>query len=169
MSRSSLLVVLLGISLLTIALPTQAAPSAKMWDTVQTRDWELLVRSIERQSGIFPSLESGTDRVAVLVVDVTNRTNASRRISASDFSLMTTNGLRFVNLTDVALGQTYTVNRGLTPISASIEPGSTATTALLFVVPFDSGRFILRYVPSNTAIEIDECHCNLPSPVRTVG
>jgi hypothetical protein len=172
--RSRATCLLLGIlclPLLTIALPTQAAPSAKMWDVVHARDWDLVVRSIERQSGIFPAssnVESPSDRIAVLVIDLTNRTSIARQFDASDFSLATSNGVRFVNLTAATAGQDYTVGRGLSPLETAVEPGATMTTGLLFAIPFDSGRFTLRFAPARTAIEIDECHCNLPSPVRAI-
>lgn len=164
-----LLLALICLPLLTIALPTQAAPSAKMWDVVHTRDWDLVVRSIERQSGIFPATNDSTDRIAVLVVDLTNRSSNPRGIIASDFSLTTTSGVRFVNLTAATASRDYASSRGLSPVDTEVAPGATMTTALLFVIPFDSGRFTLRFAPTRTAIKIDECHCNLPSPIRTVG
>jgi hypothetical protein len=162
------LLALLCLPVLTIALPTQAAPSAKMWDVVHTRDWDLVVRSIERQSAIFPATNDSTDRIAVLVIDLTNRTSSPRQIDASNFSLATSNGVRLVNLTAAKASQDYMIGRGLSPMDIAVAPGATISTALLFVIPFDAGRFTLRFAPAHTSIEIDECHCNLPSPVRTV-
>jgi hypothetical protein len=61
------------------------------------------------------------------------------------------------------------IGRDLLPVDTEVAPGATMTIALLLVVPFDAGRFTLRFAPARTAIEIDECHCNLPTPVRTIG
>jgi len=95
--------------------------------------------------------------------------SSSRHIDASDFSLATSNGVRFVNLSGTTQSQNYATGRGLSSVGTTVDPGATMSTALLFVIPFDGGRFTLRFAPTRATIEIDECHCNLPSPVRTVG
>ncbi len=77
--------------------------------------------------------------------------------------------MRWVNLGDMPVARAYAGGMGLTPFGDVVAPGATVTTVVMFDVDPRAGRLTLRFVPANQPIQIDECTCNLPSPVRTVS
>jgi hypothetical protein len=167
------IVLLCCLPLLAVAAPTRSAPSARLWDLVRSAEWELTVRSVERR----PDPLSGSDgavvrpdgRFAVFVVDLTNRTGRPLAPESEDFALRTAEGDRAANLAATPAARAYAVGAGFLPFGDPVPPGGTVTTVVVFEIAGDAGNLILLFRPARTAIRIDECRCNLPSPVREVG
>jgi hypothetical protein len=145
-----------------------------MWDLVRAPEWDLTVRSVERRLDPLPALDGNgpvqaRGRFAIFVVDLTNRTSRPQEPQASDFVLWSAKGRRWLNLGGTPAARAYAGGAGLTPFGDVIMPGATATTVVLFDVDTRAGQLILRFVPADQPIRIDECKCNLPSPVRSVS
>jgi len=167
------LAALCWVPLVTIAIPAHAAPTARMWEIVRSPAWDLNVRSIERRTDPLPAAVGEAPvrpvgRFALFVVNLTNRTDRPLAPQPGDFVLWSAEGLRSLNLGETPAARTYATDAGLTSFGNPIAPGATVTTVVVFDIDAHAGRLTLRFVPANRAIRIDECHCNLPSPVRTV-
>jgi hypothetical protein len=159
--------------LLTIAIPAHAAPSATMWQIVRSPAWDLNVRSIERRSDPLPAIAGQAPvrpagRFALFVVDLRNRTDRPLAPQSGDFVLWPAAEAPSLNLGELPAARAYAAAAGLTPFGDPIAPGATVTTVVVFDIDAHAGRLTLRFLPANRTIRIDECHCNLPSPVRTV-
>jgi hypothetical protein len=77
--------------------------------------------------------------------------------------------VRSVNFGDTSIARTYAGGAGLTPFGDVVPPGATVTTLVLFEIDPRAGQLALRFLPASQPIRIDECTCNLPSPVRSVS
>lgn len=163
--RFRLVLALLCLPLLTAALPARAAHQARMWEVVRAPGWEVMVRSVERRSEALPPGR----RYAVLVVDLTNRSAHPQTPRAGDFALWAAGGTRSLNLANSVAIPDVAVSSDVTPFGAEIAPGTSVRTLLVFDIEAHAGRLTLDYLPSGASIRIDECKCNLPSPVRTVS
>jgi hypothetical protein len=163
------LALLCCLPLLTLAVPVRSAPRARMWDLVRSPAWDLTVRSVERRVDpvMTPDgvLVRPAGRFAIFRIDLTNRTSTSLAPQAADFVLRTADGARPHNLTDAPAARSLALAADLTPFGPPISPGATATTVLLFDLDAHSGHLTLHFLPANQPIQIDECKCNLPSPV----
>jgi hypothetical protein len=167
------LVALCCLPLLTVAIPAHAAPTATMWQLVRSPAWDLNVRSIERRTDPLPAVVGEAPvrpegRFAVVVVDLTNRTDRPLAPRPDDFVLWSAEGVRSLNLGETPAARTYAADAGLTSFGDPIAPGATATTVIVFDIDAHAGRLTLRFLPADRTIRIDECHCNLPSPIRTM-
>jgi hypothetical protein len=165
--------VLFCLPLLTVAAPARSAETVRMWDLVRAPGWDLTVRSVERRVDPLPAADGGaavrpSGRFAVFVVDLTNRATRPQAPRSGDFVLWSAEGRRSDNLADTPAARIYAAATDLTPFGDPIAPGATVTTVVLFDVDARAGRLTLRFVPANQPIQIDECKCNLPSPLRSV-
>lgn len=147
-----------------------SAPSARMWDLVRSPAWDLTVRSVARSSEplVTPDgqLLRPAGQFAIFVVDLTNRAHQAQPPRAEDFALWTARGVRALNLTAAPVTSSYAAAAGRTPFDAPVPPGATVTTVLLFQINPRASRLTLEFRPSGRSIGIDECKCDLPSPVR---
>jgi hypothetical protein len=169
-----ILAALCCLPLVTIAVPAHAAPTATMWQIVRSPEWDLNVRSIERRTDPLPAAGGRepvrpVGRFALFVVDLTNRTERPLAPQSGDFVLWSAEGVRSLNLGEMPAARTYATDAGLTPFGDPIAPGATVTTVVAFDIDAHAGRLTLRFLPANRTVRIDECHCNLPSPVKTVS
>lgn len=143
-----------------------------MWDVVPAADWELRVRSIERQSAPRRWSASGgvsraTEQIALIVVDLTNRSAEARRPRALDFALRAVSGQQFVNRSAAIDARAMAITNGLLPFGAPILPGERATTVLVFDLDPRATRLTLTFRPApRRTIRLDECHCSLPLPAE---
>jgi hypothetical protein len=144
-----------------------------MWDLARSSEWDVTVRSVERRRDPLPSPDAAPVRPAgqfvLFVVDLTNRTSRLVSPRPGDFVLRPAEELRSVNLGDTPIARTYAGGVGLTPFGDVVPPGATVTTLVLFAIDPRAGRLTLRFLPASQPIRIDECKCNLPSPVRSVS
>lgn len=159
--------------LLTVAVSARSAETVRMWDLVRAPAWELTVRSVERRLDPLPGVNGAPvrakGRFAILVVDLTNRTPRAQAPKPGDFVLGSAEGRRWDNLGETPVARAYAADAGLRPFGETVAPGATVTTVVLFDIDAQAGRLTLQFVPASQPIEIDECKCNLPSPVRTVS
>ena len=170
--RVGIVLLLLWVPLLTTLAPVRGADQALLWDVVESPKWELTVRSIERRREPLPAGGGQTVRPAghwaLFVVDLTNRTSRPLAPEAGDLVLRTGRGAASINLAASGYGRAYAVSAGLTPFGEAVPPGATITTLALFDIDGQAGRLTLDFRPAGTSIRIDECKCDLPSPVREV-
>jgi hypothetical protein len=169
--RLRIVLALLWLPLATAVTPARVADQPRMWDVVQAPDWALTVRSVERRSEPLPAVDGAQParpdgHWALFVVDLTNRTSRSLAPEAGDFVLWSTEGGPAANLAASTLGRVYAATAGLTPFGEAVPPGATATTLVLFDIDVSASRLTLDFLPAGTTIQIDECKCDLPSPVR---
>lgn len=131
------------------------------------------MRSVERRVDPLPDAEDSSvranGRFAIFVVDLTNRSQRSESPDANDFVLESDEGTFSVNLAEIPAASSYAVAKDLHPFADEIAPGATTSTILLFDIDPHAGRLMLDFLSSGKSIQIDECKCNLPSPVRHVG
>jgi hypothetical protein len=161
--RHGIVLALLCLPLLTVAIPAQSTEQARMWDIVRSPSWDLTVRSVERTNEPLQA----TATIAVFRIDLTNRTTGTLTPRADDFVLLSSNGGRSSNRADTAEARTFMVETGVTRFGDAVPPGVSITTLLLFDIDRHAGRLTLAFLPARETIRIDECKCNLPSPVRT--
>jgi hypothetical protein len=144
-----------------------------MWDLVRSADWDLTVRSVERRIDPLPAPDGELVRpaghFALFAVELTNRSGRPLAPAPEDFVLWSAVGSRFVNLADTPAARTYAAAVGSAPFGDVVLPGATVTTVLLFDVDAHASRLILHFLPAGQPIRIDECKCNLPSPVRSLS
>jgi hypothetical protein len=144
-----------------------------MWDLVRSAEWDLTVRSVERRIDPLPAPDGALVRpaghFALFSVDLTNRSGRPLAPAPEDFVLWSAAGARFVNLAHTPVARTYAAAAGFSPFGDVVLPGITARTILLFDVDAHASRLILHFQPAGQPIRIDECKCNLPSPVRSVS
>lgn len=168
-----LMLVLTAVVLLVIpGAPEGRRAAAGLLEPVSIAGWEVTVRGVTRLSEPLPVSESGerltpNGRFLLLLVDIENQADASRAPEASAFRLVDPDGRTAANVADQAAAWTFAVQPDRSPFGAAIEPGERVETILLFDVTPESGLFHLE-VAGVGLIRIDECHCNLPSPVQTI-
>jgi|SRR5215211_7793658 hypothetical protein len=168
------LIVLCCLPLVTVAASARSAETVRMWDVVRSPEWDLTVRSVERRLDPLPGVEGGaavrpSGHFAIFRIDLTNRTDRPLAPQPRDFVLGSADGMRWVNLGGTPVVRAYAGGTGLTPFGDVVAPGATATTVVVFDIDAGAGRLTLRFVPAGQPIRIDECKCNLPSPMRTVS
>jgi hypothetical protein len=163
---------LIGLTVFAGAAPARSVEVAHMWDLVESPSWTVMVRSVERLSAPIPSAGSDystppTGRIAVFMIDLTNREDGPVAPSARDFILSVEDGSLVVSLTSSEAAAVLSDDRGATVFGTPIQPHETIRTLLLFDIDAHAGRLVLRFLPApSTPIQIDECHCNLPSPTH---
>jgi hypothetical protein len=159
--------------LLAITVTAQTTSSAQMWDLVRSPVWDLTVRSVERSFEPLPAADGTLVRpagqFALFAVDLTNRTDRPLAPRPDDFALWTAGGIPTVNLTGTPAARTHAAAGDRAPFGDIVPPGATVTTILVFDVEPRAGRLTLYFLPAGQPIRIDECKCDLPSPVRSVS
>jgi hypothetical protein len=159
-------------SALAVAAPAQGEPVATMWQVVHAPRWDVMVRSIERRSDPFvlPGGESArpSGTFAIFVVDLTNLGTEPTAPAAADFVISDSSGQRWTNLATTPAGRDYATAAGLVPFGDPVAPGATVSTIALFDIKPHAGLLVMHYLPADRSIRIDECHCNLPVPVKPV-
>jgi len=168
-----LLLVLTAVLLLIIpGAPEGRRAAAGLLEPVSVAGWEVTVRGVTRLSESLPVSDSGETlvpdgRFLLLLVDLKNQASVGREPNAGDFRLIDPEGRVVMNVADHGAARTYARQSGRSSFGATIEPGERVETILLFDVAPESGLFHLE-VAGVGLIRIDECHCNLPSPVQTI-
>jgi hypothetical protein len=168
-----LLAVVCCLPLLTLVHPAQSRATAGLLETVQSRDWALEVRGVERRVDPLPAVD-GADvvrangRFVVLLIDLTNRSDRTLTPDATDFLLHANDDRSSLNFASVPAARELAIDKGYLPFGDPIAPGATTQTILLFDINPFAGLLTLDFLPASTTVRIDECHCNLPSPVREV-
>lgn len=164
---------LICLQLVVVAAPARSAPDARMWEVVRSDEWDLTVRSVERQLDPLASDDGKLVRpqgsFAIFAIDLANRSGRPLTPKSDDFVLMSSDGDRSVNLAALPIAQALAFAKGRSPFGDVIPPGATVTTIILFDIDPDAGRLTLHFRPATHQIRIDECKCNLPSPVRTLS
>ena len=159
--------------LLAVAMPAETSPSARMWDLVRSPVWDLTVRSVERSFEPLPAADGTLVRpagqFAHFAVDLTNRTGHPLAPRPDDFELWTAGGIPTTNLTGTPAARTHAAASDHTPFGDVVPPDATVTTILVFDVDPRAGRLTLYFSPAGQPIRIDECKCDLPSPIRSVS
>lgn len=167
------IIALCCLPLLTVVAPAPSSAGARMWDVVRSAEWELTVRSVERRIDPLTASDGAlvrpAGRFAIFAIDLTNRTDRPLAPTPGDFVLGLADGGHADSLADTPAARTYATANGRTPFGHVVPPGVTVTTIVLFDIAADAGRLTLHFLPANRPIRIDECKCNLPSPVRSVS
>lgn len=171
--RLRIILTLLWLPLTTAVMPARGESQPRMWDLVRSLEWDSTVRSVERRIAPLPAQDAAqpvrpNGHWALLVVDLTNRTSRSLAPEAGAFVLESAAGSRSLNLAASEHGRAYATILGLTPFGNALPPGATVATLVLFDIAADAGRLTLHFLPANQPIRIDECKCDLPSPMRDV-
>jgi uncharacterized protein DUF4352 len=140
-----------------------------MWDLVQSADWNVTVRSVERRIDPIEILNGQLVRAnghfVVFRLDLTNHADQPLVPAAADFALLSEDGKLMANKGGTEAARALAIAGNLTPYGQAVPPGATVTTILLFDADRGASRLTLRFAPANQLIQIDECKCNLPSPV----
>jgi hypothetical protein len=163
------LVLILCLPLIAAVKPADARQPAKMWDVVSSADWNLTVRSIERQPApLIPGDESTrpAGQFAIFTVDLQNVALQPLSPEQSDFVLRSASGVIALMFADQSATDAFAVSRGDAPFNASVQPGQSATVLLIFDIRPSAFPLTLTFNPARRDIRIDECSCSLPSPVR---
>lgn len=169
MTAARWLVLILCLPLLAAVRPADARRPAKMWDVVASADWNVTVRSIERQPApLIPGDESTrpADQFAIFTVALQNIAGRPLTPRQSDFVLRSASGVIALMIANQSAADSFAVNRDDSPFDAPVQPGMTTTALLIFDVAPSAFPLTLTFVPAHRDIRIDECSCSLPSPVR---
>jgi hypothetical protein len=168
--RRLLVVLVVILPMLTLLRPAHSRAIVGLLQTVESPQWALTVRGVERSADPLPGEAPvhPKGRFLVLLVDLTNRGSSATAPAANDFRLRGDDGRGWLNLASLPNARNLAVGKDFSPFGDPVAAGETARTILVFDIPVEAGRFTLDFEPARTGVRIDECHCNLPSPVREV-
>ncbi len=171
MTAARWLVIVLCLPLLAAVRPAAVEPPATMWQVVSSANWNLTVRSIERQpSPLIAGDDSARPKgqFAIFTVDLGNRTGKELTPDERDFVLKSASGAISLPIKNQTAADAVAIDRGARAFGDPIYPGQTATRLLIFDIEPSAFPLTLTFVPARRSIKIDECSCSLPSPTRSL-